>query len=124
MQKIGLRPIQREGIDYEFDLGFSMDMTNTATVTKTHSRLFPSGMEIPQPGKETAERILQWLSQAPPQPQRAAPNPCFRTKMKIRLSSRFASGSALARYDRERMGLPSIASKPLEQSFRSWLCAG
>lgn len=63
VRKVGLKPIQREGIDYEFDLGFSMDMTNTATVTKTHSRLFPNGMEIPQPGKETAERILQWLNQ-------------------------------------------------------------
>ena len=67
VRKVGLKPIQREGIDYEFDLGFSMDMANTATVTKTHSRLFPNGMEIPQPGKETAERILQWLSQTPEQ---------------------------------------------------------
>lgn len=73
VRKVGLKPIQREGIDYEFDLGFSMDMANTATVTKTHSRLFPNGMEISQPGKETAERIRQWLSQAPEQVENIPP---------------------------------------------------
>ena len=61
VRKLGLRPIQREGVDYEFDLGFSMAMDHTAVVTKTHCKLFPSGMEIPSPGKETAQRILEWL---------------------------------------------------------------
>ncbi|MDO4583512.1 MAG: hypothetical protein Q4D62_05350 [Planctomycetia bacterium] len=69
VRKVEWKPIRREGIDYEFDLGFSMDMTSNATVTKTHSRLFPNEMEIPKPGKETAERILQWLSRAPGKPE-------------------------------------------------------
>lgn len=30
----------------------------------------------------------------------------------------------IARYDRERMGLPPVACEPLEQSLRFWLCAG
>ena len=69
VRKQGTKPIQREGIDYEFDLGFSMDMTNTATVTKTHSSFFPMGTTIPQPGPETAEKIQEWLNtETPDQP--------------------------------------------------------
>lgn len=66
VRKQGTKPIQREGVDYEFDLGFSMDANNVATVTKTHSSLFPMGMTIPKPGPETAVRIREWLEAGTP----------------------------------------------------------
>ena len=76
VKKIGMKPIQREGIDYEFDLGFSMNGEHVATVTKTHSKLFPAGMEIREPGRETANRILEWLeSPAPAMETAEAPEP-------------------------------------------------
>lgn len=61
IRKLGLKPIQREGIDYEFDLVFSLNHEHVATVTKTHSKAFPMDWEIPEPGAETAKRILEWL---------------------------------------------------------------
>ena len=53
--------IQKEGIEYEFDLGLTMSSKNIATVVKTHSRRFPMFETYEKPGKPLAEKILQWL---------------------------------------------------------------
>lgn len=59
--KLGVRPIQREGIDYE--LGVIVDMVEgTGTVTKT--RYSPlEGLSVHHPGAELAEVILEQLGQ-------------------------------------------------------------
>ena len=70
-------------------------------------------------------RILGTQSKPTPSPVRpGAAATCgsgwgFRPLLKIRLSSRFAPGSSLARYDRERMGLPPVAKNPRAQSLCS-----
>lgn len=59
--KLGVRPIQREGVDYE--LGVIVDMVEgTGTVTKT--RYSPlEGLSVHHPGAELAEVILEQLGQ-------------------------------------------------------------
>lgn len=60
-RKVGLKPEQREGMDYEFDLIGDMDLDNTLSVSK--SRIPPlSGASIPRPAPEFADTILDWLS--------------------------------------------------------------
>jgi hypothetical protein len=79
--KIGLGPIQRDGIEYEFDLALSMDMTHTATVTKSFMEAIPAGMMIEKPGEPLAKSIQEWLvqgiepGQAPESAQTTAAQP-------------------------------------------------
>jgi hypothetical protein len=60
-KKIGLKPEQRDNVEYEFDVIGDMDMDSTLTVSKT--RVPPlSGAAIPKPGTEFADTIVDWLA--------------------------------------------------------------
>lgn len=64
-RKIGLAPIQREGMEYEFDVVAEMDMQNTLMVTKTRiPRL--AGKVIPHPGAPLATTLSDWLEDGEP----------------------------------------------------------
>lgn len=59
-RKIGLKPEQRDGMEYEFDVIGDMDLDNTLTVSKT--RIPPMhGAVIVKPGPELADTIRDWL---------------------------------------------------------------
>jgi DNA polymerase III delta prime subunit len=59
--KIGLKPEQRDGIEYEFDIVGDMDLENTLTVSKSRCAEL-SGEVIRQPGADLAKVILSWLT--------------------------------------------------------------
>jgi AAA domain len=59
--KIGLKPEQRDGIEYEFDIVGDMDLENTLTISKSRCSAL-SGEVIRRPGPDLAESILGWLS--------------------------------------------------------------
>jgi hypothetical protein len=64
-RKIGLAPIQREGMEFEFDVVAEMDMQNTLVVTKTRiSKL--TGKVIPCPGAALGETLSDWLLDGTP----------------------------------------------------------
>lgn len=60
-RKVGMKPEQREGIEYEFDLVGDMDLDNTLTVVKSRIHTLAKAL-IPLPGDELAAEILSWLS--------------------------------------------------------------
>jgi hypothetical protein len=60
-RKVGLRPEQREGIEYEFDVIGDLDLDNTLTVSKTRIPML-HGATIPKPGPELGETIRDWLA--------------------------------------------------------------
>lgn len=60
-QKIGLKPEQREGIEYEFDIVLDMDLQNAATVSKSRCPAL-SGRVIQRPDSSLGEEILAWLT--------------------------------------------------------------
>jgi len=60
-RKIGTKPEQREGIEYEFDLVGDLDHDNTLTVVKSRIHTL-SRQVIPLPGAELAETISAWLT--------------------------------------------------------------
>jgi len=77
-RKIGLAPIMRDGIEYEFDVCGDMDQENTLQVTKARCPKL-SGELFPKPGKELADVLKEWLgsqeaSTEPPQPSIDAPH--------------------------------------------------
>jgi hypothetical protein len=63
IQKVGLKPVQKEGIDYEFTLAFDMDIHHKATASKDRTGLFIDKSPFvitPQ----TGSTIKDWCNQA------------------------------------------------------------
>lgn len=59
-RKIGLQPVMRDGIEYEFDVCGDMDQENTLQVSKSRCPKLSGGM-FPKPGRELAEVLKEWL---------------------------------------------------------------
>lgn len=64
-RKVGLAPIQRDGMEYEFDVVAEMDMQNTLTVTKTRIGAL-NGKVVPYPGEALAKTLRAWLDDGEP----------------------------------------------------------
>lgn len=60
-RKVGLKPEQRDGIEYEFDVIGDLDLDNTLSVSKTRIPLL-HGQVIAKPGPELAATIADWLA--------------------------------------------------------------
>lgn len=60
-RKVGLKPEQRDGIEYEFDVVGDLDHDNTLTVVKSRIHTLAKAV-IPMPGEELATQIRDWLS--------------------------------------------------------------
>jgi DNA polymerase III delta prime subunit len=59
--RIGLQPIQREGMEYEFDVVADLDQQHNLIVGKTRCPAL-AGKVFPQPGGELADVLKRWLS--------------------------------------------------------------
>ena len=53
--------MQRDGLEYEFDVVADLDQDNNLIVGKTRCPAV-AGMVIPRAGKEVAQKLLSWLS--------------------------------------------------------------
>ena len=63
--KVGLAPVQRDGLEYEFDLVGLMDDDNTFIVDKTRCPAL-SGRALPKPKTEDLQVFADWLKGAKP----------------------------------------------------------
>lgn len=71
-RKVGLKPIQREGVEYEFDIIADMDLSHTMTVSKSRCPAV-DGDIINCPTGSWIEKVRQWLeSGSPPAPKSQA----------------------------------------------------
>ncbi|MCI0382890.1 ATP-binding protein [Streptomyces sp. CNQ085] len=66
-RKVGLKPEQREGIEYEFDVVGDLDHENTLVISKSRAKSL-SGLVIRKPGTEFADSVLDWLNAGRPTP--------------------------------------------------------
>jgi AAA domain len=64
-RKVGLAPVMRDGIEYEFDVCGDMDQENTLTISKTRCTNLAGGV-FSKPGRELADVLKDWLGDAPP----------------------------------------------------------
>ncbi|PSR32282.1 MAG: AAA family ATPase [Sulfobacillus benefaciens] len=60
IRKIGLKPMQQDGLDFEFDIVGDLDQAHTLTITKTHCSALSRAV-IPEPGADLAETLKAWL---------------------------------------------------------------
>jgi len=61
VRKVGLAPVQRDGLEYEFDVVADLDQDNNLIIGKTRCPAV-AGMVIPKAGKEIAQKLVTWLS--------------------------------------------------------------
>jgi DNA polymerase III delta prime subunit len=64
-RKIGLAPVMRDGIEFEFDVCGELDQDNTLVVTKSRCPALSNAV-VPKPGKDMAITLKQWLGGAAP----------------------------------------------------------
>lgn len=66
-RKVGLAPVQREGLEFEMDIVAEMDMDNTLVVTKSRYSAL-SGAVVPKPNADLGKQLKAWLSDGVQQP--------------------------------------------------------
>lgn len=63
-RKVGLAPIQRDGMEYEFTTVFDVAMDHAAAASKDRTGLFDGHIE--KLSEETGKRLIAWLQSAKP----------------------------------------------------------
>jgi ABC-type dipeptide/oligopeptide/nickel transport system ATPase component len=71
VRKVGLQPIQRDGLEYEFDIVGDMDLTSTMVISKTRCPALQQSV-FKKPGPELAHTILKWLNSGEPVKKRVS----------------------------------------------------
>jgi hypothetical protein len=59
-RKVGMAPVQRQGMEYEFDIVADLDWTHTMNVTKSRCPAV-DGLIVVKPGAEFISPVRQWL---------------------------------------------------------------
>ncbi|PJN00841.1 AAA family ATPase [Streptomyces sp. CB01201] len=74
--RVGTRPEQRKGIEYEFDIAVSMDLDNRLEVLKSRCPgLSRKVIERPNGARDIASPLLAWLSAEPKSAEQEAAQP-------------------------------------------------
>ena len=60
IRKVGLAPVQRDGVDYEFTVVFDLSMEHTVTVSKDRTSLFDK--QVFEISSETGKILSNWLN--------------------------------------------------------------
>lgn len=68
--KLGLAPVQREGLEYEMDLVADMTIDNDLCVTKSRCPEL-AGATVRHPGPDVAAKLKAWLNDGAPAPAAA-----------------------------------------------------
>jgi len=79
VRKIGLAPVMRDGIEYEFTTFFELDIHHMAYVGKDRTRLFDG--DIFRPDLETGAKLLTWLNSGVERSQQSTMSPEQKTSM-------------------------------------------
>lgn len=71
-RKVGLAPVQRQGIEYEFTTVFDIGINHQAEVSKDRTNLFDGVVSVIS--EETGKMFMDWLKTSKPEPA-SAPAP-------------------------------------------------
>lgn len=92
IQKVGLAPVQRDGVEYEFDIFAEMDMEHRMLITKSRAEALADKV-VMKPGRRTAEEIATWLKGSPPpEPTNGQVNGQAKRPASFKGESLYASG--------------------------------
>lgn len=91
-RKVGMAPIQRDGMEYEFDVAADMDIDNTLIVQKSRCPAL-SGQVIAKPDARVATILKAWLRGVG-----EAPRPTSQPISRDRLNGLYARGKKIGHY--------------------------
>src|SRR5690606_14127479 len=80
-RKVGMAPIQRDGLEYEFDIVADMDIDNNFIVSKTRYKPL-TGAVINKPKPELGREILVWLESGAPESNQSPHTPAMQPMSK------------------------------------------
>lgn len=63
IRKVGMEPVQRSGMEYEFDVVLSLDTDNNCRVSGSRCPEMPNGTAENQPGAKFFAPLLNWVSE-------------------------------------------------------------
>lgn len=72
VRKVGLQPIQRDGLEFEMDVVGDIDINHNLIVSKTRCKALTDGV-FEKPGEDVAAILLAWLTDGAPTPEAPAP---------------------------------------------------
>jgi hypothetical protein len=120
--KVGLATVQRDGIDFEFDVFGSMDTMNNMTIEKTRCPAL-TGQMYARPGEELAKELLGWLESGEPvepvkfeQPE-ALPEPKPKAKAKAKPEANGQSSASLDEAIRNKLSELFVGKEIVVQKF-------
>lgn len=70
-RKVGMAPVQRDGVEYEFDVVADMDLDHNLIVSKTRCPALDAAV-VNKPGEDVARMLVAWLTDGTETP---APKP-------------------------------------------------
>lgn len=101
VRKVGLAPVQRDGLEYEFDVVADMDQDNNMVVSKTRCSAL-NGEVIKKPGEDVAMTLKQWLSDGEAVTERKSAKPeCHCTENQIELIRKMYESHVITDKERE-----------------------
>jgi nucleoside-triphosphatase THEP1 len=74
-RKVGLAPIQRDGLDYEFTVVGDMNLSHELLISKSRCSAIGVGDIIDRPGEKMARTLRNWLNSGAAPVERPAPAP-------------------------------------------------
>lgn len=76
VRKVGLAPIQRDGLDYEMSVVGDLNLNHELIISKSRCSAIPVGEIYPEPGEKFAKVLREWLSSgvAPVEKPKPAPS--------------------------------------------------
>lgn len=107
VRSVGIEPIQRKGIQYEFDVVGSLDLDNVLTIAKTRCSELQNKV-FPRAGSEIAEVMSRWLDGIP------APITVKEVYEKCVATGLVKSKSELFPYASEILGIPVTAENVMK----------
>jgi nucleoside-triphosphatase THEP1 len=76
-RKVGLAPVMRDDIEYEFTIVFDVNIHHEASSTKDRTEMFPN-TDVFQITEDTGRKIAAWLARGKDVPQPVEPEPIDR----------------------------------------------
>jgi len=113
-KQVGMELVQRDGIEYEWDILGELDKENTLVITKSRCKAL-SGKSFAQPGAELGQAIKAWLSAgAPPPPPEHRPRPTLQELFALVKAAGFGEAD-LRQQQLQRWGIQKFKELSEEQ---------
>jgi hypothetical protein len=112
IRKVGMAPVQRAGMEYEFDVVVDIDWSHIATVSKSRCSAMQDAT-TEKPGPEFFRPLMEWLEQGEERPTatstviKPAPAPAYEPTsedLAVAMKAVGPSGDPLGKFDRAVWG--------------------